>query len=239
MEGETIESSSAVRFCPGSRPRFSAFVLAAVGMIALVVSCASQKTAGSDPDDMSVEEHREAAEKEEEKAEKHREQYDPSAKETKRRAQAGNPEAGIEYTTTEYNPTTQHLEEAKTYEEHAKQHEQAAQTLLEFENEQCAKFPEKTRAQCPLMGQVRAVEEVDGGAKLMIAEGVALDAIADHMRCHFAFARTEGYEGMETCPLYLNDLTIEPVESDHAVIIRTSDSSNVDGVRQRSRDHVE
>lgn len=214
-------------------------MLAVTVAAAVVGACASQKASGSDPDDMSVEEHREAAEKEEQKAEKHEEQYDPEAKATKVEADVQNePGAGVEYTTEEYNPTVRHLEEAETHEEHAKQHEQAAQKLVGFENEHCEKFPEESRAQCPLMGQVRAVEEVDDGAKLMVAEEVDLDAIEDHMRCHFAYARTVGYEGMDTCPLYLEDLSIDSSEEDHAVFIRTSDASNVEQVRQRSRDHV-
>ena len=237
----TYQEQSSVRpDCPHSNlAPFATLILFALASL-LLASCASQKAAGTEPDDMSVEEHQAAAAEEEEKAQDHREKYDPNAKEQKTRIDpSGDPSQVGQYETTTYNPTKSHLEEAKKHERHAEQHEKAAKALLDFEQKQCAKFPDETRANCPLMGQVEGVEDVNKGAKLSIADGVSLDAITDHMRCHFAFARTEGYDGMETCPLYLEKLSFEKIEDDHAVIIQTDDSNSVEAVRKRSRDHVE
>lgn len=216
-------------------------IAALVLALALTFSaCANQKAAESDPDDMSAEQHQQAAEREEQKAGEHREQYDPDAIEQRPTvSMSRDPTEGHQYSIETYNPTEHHLEKAKKHERYAKQHANAAETLLAFEDKHCEKFPDKVRASCPLMGQVEAVDDVDKGAKLHIADSVNLEAIADHMRCHFAFGRTQNQEGMDSCPLYLEDLSFETLEEEHAVIIRTDKEANLEAVRQRSRDHVD
>lgn len=208
-------------------------------LVSFTTACASgsQET---EPDDMSVEEHRAAAEEHGEKAEQHAEQYDSDAKSQRQSpgvsTSADAPE--IEYTLEAYNPTERHKEYAEKHKRHAEQHREAAEALLEYEEKHCQKFPEETRATCPLMGQVASAENVDGGVRMSFREGVNFEAMADHIRCHYAFARTEGHEGMATCPLYVKKIEIDSDAESKTVTITAEGDEAVEKVRERAKAHV-
>ena len=215
--------------------RWWASCIALIGL-SLLVACSSQ-AAGTNPDDMSAEEHQAAAEAHEATAEKHAEDYDPEAR-TAGPPVSDDPFRGAVYGLETYNPTEYHHRMSERHQDHARQHREAGETLLAFEEESCGKFPAETRAECPLMGQVQAVEDVDGGVQLNFREGVSLAAVEAHMKCHFAYARTQGYEGMDSCPLYLRGLSIESDAESHTVTVTTTDSAVVESLRQRSREHA-
>lgn len=218
-----------------TRPLMLSAAAAAVSLALLVGACAQSE--GAQPDDMSVEAHRHEAQKHERLSAEHAAEYDPQATASRERT-VGNPSEQI-YATETYNPTAHHRTTAKRHAEHAEQHRHAAQALVQFEEAHCAKFPEQTRAQCPLMGQVTAVEDIAGGARLTLAAGVPLQAMVDHMECHFAFARTEGYQGMQSCPLYLEAVSVEAEPATHSVRLTTTEADAVQPLRERSRAHLE
>ncbi|MGM0555584.1 MAG: hypothetical protein ACQEVA_04305 [Myxococcota bacterium] len=208
-------------------------------LISFTTACASGSQ-DTDPDDMSVEEHQAAAQEHEEKAEQHAEQYDSDA-ESQRQSpgvstSTDTPE--IEYDLEAYNPTEKHKEYAERHAKHANQHEEAAQALLNYEEKHCQKFPEETRATCPLMGQVASAVDVDSGVEMSFDEGVNFEAMVDHIRCHYAFARTEGHEGMATCPLYVKKIEIDSDSEARTVTIKAEGDEAVEKVRERARAHV-
>ncbi len=214
----------------------STFQASLLTFVVILAGCATQNP-GTDPDDMSVEEHKQTAEEHEERAEKHEEQYDPEAVEA--RTETARETTGYEtYSTETYNPTAEHLKEAKKHERHAEQHLEAAQTLETFEEKQCSRFPQDVRPTCPLMGRVIDTENVEDGVLVTFNEEVALEPTVDHIKCHFAFARTQGYEGMDSCPLYLKGISVEAKPGSNAVLLKTDNPDSVEPLRQRARDHV-
>lgn len=200
------------------------------------VACSSQAP-GTEPDDMSIEEHRQEARKHEKMSEEHRDQYDPGAVGVRHDA----PGAAFSdvYTTEVYNPTKHHSQTAQKHERHADQHEDAAEQLLSYEERHCVKFPEETRSTCPLMGQIKAVEDVEGGVRITFREGVPMQPTLDHMKCHFAFARTQGYQGMQSCPLYVRGVSFESEEASDSIRLTTDNPEAVESLRRRTREHVD
>lgn len=137
-----------------------------------------------------------------------------------------------------YNPTTVYLRLARQHEKHASEHLSAARRLEEFEQGGCKAFAPEIRAVCPLLGQVDAVEDVPGGVRVWLSEGVDVDAAVAHMRCHLAFGRAHGRAGMESCPLYVPEVRVERVRQSRGVDLESSDPGPVDELRQRTRLHV-
>ncbi|NOZ00616.1 MAG: hypothetical protein GXP54_01845 [Deltaproteobacteria bacterium] len=203
--------------------------LIAVSGVMFVTSCATTAT-GSRPDDMSYDEHLAAAELEKEKAKVQADKYDPKAVYTTPDWRQG----GI----GQYNPTGKYLVEAKQHLEHAKQHEAAATQLKAFEEQECGLFPPQTRSKCPLIGTVESVEPIDGGVAIHLKEGVSLDAVEAHSRCHVAFGNKYGRKGMSGCPLYLKDITVSKSPDGKVLRITSSDADVVESIRKRAEAHV-
>lgn len=204
-------------------------------MLAVLVgvgACASPAP-GTNPDDMSVAEHQEHARAHQEAADEHQKQHDPAA----RNRVSADPTTEL-YAAGVYNPTERHLIEDQQHQRHADQHSQAAQSLLNYKEEHCAKFPDATRASCPLMGQVKAVEDIDGGVRITFHDDVPREAAVEHMQCHFAFARTQGYEGMDSCPLYLEGISVEAEGEGQSVKFTTNKPESVEALRTQTRDHL-
>jgi hypothetical protein len=200
----------------------------------LIVGACSSQAPGTKPDDMSAEEHQQHAKQHQKTSEEHQEQYKSGARATREEVPV-DPEKDF-YSVELYNPTEHHQTSADQHKRHAEQHRQAAQTLLSYEQAQCAQFPKETRSSCPLMGQIKAVEDVDGGARITFHEGVPMQATVDHMKCHFAFARAQGYGGMKSCPLYLEGVSVEA--DGQSVTLTTDKPEAVEPLRKRSREHV-
>lgn len=203
----------------------------------LLVSACSSRAPGTKPDDMSVDEHREEAEKHQKMSSEHQAKYDPNSVHVRQDA----PGAAFSdaYTLEVYNPTKHHSQSAKKHGRHAEQHREAAQDLLAYEEQYCAKFPEETRTECPLMGRIESIEEIEGGVRITFHEATPIQATVDHMRCHFAFARTEGYQGMQTCPLYLEGVSVEPQDDGRSVELTTDKPEDVGSLRKRTRAHLD
>ena len=200
--------------------------------------CASD---GTKPDDMSADEHRAAAAKERQVAEQHEEKFDPNATSTRPQdsVNRSNTVPGIDDVTWPedvYNPTSPHKLTAEAHLKMAAKHEAAAAALEAYEDGVCKKISKKVRGMCPLLGPVSSVEDIDGGVRMHIRDGVKLQAIVDHMNCHMAYARTEGHKGMDECPLYLKGLTVKA--GDGIVDLVTSDSGTVDELRKRAKTHA-
>lgn len=195
----------------------SRFLLVAI----LVAGCGGAKTV--DDESMSAADHRKAAAEHHEEAVSHEGEADLTG--------TGDSLYGL----GDYNLDLYHDTEADRHHLLAAEHTAAAQRLEAFEQEQCASFPPATRSKCPLMGTVTAVKDVENGAELTIVDGVNMEAITAHVKCHHAFARTQGREGMDSCPMYVEGFA---VEREGNVLRMTTDPDHIEALRTRSRAHM-
>lgn len=200
----------------------------------LLTSCAG--VPGAKPDDMSASAHQAEAKRHTELAEAHQAQFDPDAVKWDTRFESETDAYDLlpEYY---YNPTKGHLTQAEKHLDHAKAHRAAAAELKAFVREECAGFMMKTRAQCPLLGGVREVTDIDGGVRFVVSDGVDPAGLVAHMQCHFAVGRATGRKGMPSCPLYLKELSVRRV-GDQAVELTSTDELVVPELRRRIRTHV-
>lgn len=207
--------------------------------VILIAACAGT-TAGTLPDDMSATNHRAAAAADERRAERHHARYDPQAAKRVTRRSLARDRTGFEFEFPEstYNPTTRHLADSADLREHAAEHERAARALESFTRAECKELPATTRALCPLLAVVVHVEDVAGGARLEIANGVPIRAVLAHMRCHHAFALERHERGMDACPLYLRDIDIHPDSDGRSVLITSKDAATIRRIRERAVAHA-
>ena len=190
--------------------------------------------AGVQPDDMSAEAHARHATTEEAAADRHEAEYDPSAIETREvgGAVAARNEGGGAVRTV--NPTAVHQQEAATHHDHAEQHAAAAQALRAYEAAECRAFPAEARAACPLLSDVTGVTDIAGGVRITFAPGAPVDPLIARMRCHFAYARTRAYEGMQSCPLYIRGVDVR-AGAGHSIELFGADPAIVQAIREEAR----
>lgn len=203
----------------------------AASAVTLLVACGGSQ--GTRPDDMSAEEHRRAAAEEDAASQGHESQYDEDARQQMGPANAS---PDLLYGLADYNPTEGHRASAQRHQDLAAEHRAAAAALETFEEQECSRFPPETRAVCPMLGQVAAVEDVPGGVRLRLSDDANAAAVADHIRCHLAYARTQGREGMDHCPLYVDGATVDT--SDGITLTTSSGDAAVRELRRRAHAHV-
>ena len=181
---------------------------------------------------MSADEHRQHAAEERAKADVHSARYDPNAGEE---VGTGGP-FGYGFGVSVYNPTGHHATEAAEHRAHAEAHEAAAAALEKFEDEACKELPPKTRAVCPLLGQIDDATNVSDGVAITPSPSVNREALVAHMRCHLAYAATAGFEGMDSCPLYVKGVTLE--DDGSKLVLHAADAASVKAVQSRTATHV-
>jgi len=213
---------------------FTTKTLAPLSLLVALPACGGSQ--GTHPEDMSAADHLAMAEHEEAIAAEHDDRVGGSA--GMGVATPGDPGSPFIYGTDTYDPAGRHRGQAAHHEALAQEHEAAAQALESFENAQCAEFPPATRAACPLLGSVAGVEDVDGGVEITLADDINREAVLAHVRCHLAYASTQGHVGMESCPLYVEGARIEAGADPHTVVLTVSDAARVDTLRRRTRAHV-
>jgi hypothetical protein len=206
--------------------------------VALLVGVACVATQSRvKPDDMSAADHREAARNERELAKQNASLYDPGAARVSPMAPPSTLQSGVLFPASVYNPTEGYLREADKHREHAREHERAAGSLEHFEKGACGEFPKRTRAACPLLGPVTKIDDVTRGVRVNFAQGARVDAIVEHMRCHYAYARSHAFDERVSCPLYMPGITIRR-SGDLAVEILAPDKAHVEELRSRSREEA-
>jgi len=212
----------------------SAALFSGAALLSIVLSAAcGGGSAGTQPGDMSADEHRAAARAEDEQASTHQAEEAQAVQPSQ--ASTLTP-VGVAFDLDLYDPREAHGAAEQTHRHLAEEHRQAAETLESFEEAECASFPSETRVLCPLMGQLASAEDVPGGVKLSFNEGVNVEAVTAHLRCHTAYAATHGREGMTHCPMYVEGAAIGTDEG--AVLITTGTAGAVSDVRRRTRSHV-
>jgi len=208
----------------------------ALGLL-LGAACAAREP-NVKPTDMSAADHRAEAEHQRQLAQEDFDRYRPGAGRVVALESPGAAATGnVTFPISVYNPTEGYLRAADEHREHAREHERAAAALEKFEEGACREFPERTRAACPLLGPVTKIEDVAHGVRVTFAPGTRVDAVTDHMRCHYAYARAHGFDGRVSCPLYMEGIDIEQAGSS-AVEIKIKDRAKVDDLRARAREEA-
>ncbi len=188
------------------------------------------------PDDMSAQQHRKEASRELALADQARREYDPHAVATREVTTRPRPPAYeiVEVPIT-YNPTAQHLEDARWHSKHAQAHERAAAKLEKFEEAECMAFAPSVRAACPVIGPVRAIVDIPHGVRFVLDPEVDASTVVAHMRCHFAHAQARGFDDLAACPLYVKGIDIRLGGDGGSVEVVAKDDATVAEIRRRSR----
>lgn len=200
-----------------------------VVVLTFVVSACSGTTVR--PDDMSAEAHEAAAAKHADMAERAEDREDEQ--------QGLGGISGVSdplYPESTYDPAAAQRAEKLAHRKHASDHLAAAQALRDFEAAECGQFPPTTRAVCPLLGSLASVDDVPGGVRITLVDGVNREALVAHIKCHFAFGQKEGFAGMDMCPLYVKGLKV--ADTPEGIVLTTDDPKYVDRVRTQTREHL-
>ena len=226
-----------------TRSRMSARALDPQVVISALLAIASQVGCGAPgptvrTDDTSAAGHRREAARENAMADKHQEQYAPGNSVPSPYRDPITNEPDLFYGPTIYNPTDAHLDAADKHRAHARQHEAAAHQLETFEEMQCKDFPPATRAACPLLGPAVALDNIPSGVKITFAPTVRVDAVVAHMRCHLAYARTQGFPTESSCPLYLKGVDVHRMGTTSTVEITSPDHVTAAHIQQEAKEEV-
>lgn len=196
--------------------------------LALVVSgflpgCAS--TPGAKPEDMSAKAH-------EEKAVEHAEMAQEHAARASASAAAGEGAGSDIVLGAGASPAEMHEMQAERHLKHAQDHLAAAEALTKAEEQACKSVPPQARASCPLLGPVVSTEATANGALIAVREGTKMGALVSQIRCHIAFADTQGRKGMEHCPLYVTGVEVRQV-GPTVIELTTTGRANIQELQDR------
>ncbi len=224
-----------VRLAPRTAPSIAAFLALATAGCASAPPPAETVRKPVRAEDMSAEEHRAAARREEGVSAGLQGTTDPSFpgevsapyadRVTGRQDVASETSSGLRVT------------RARSYTKHASEHLQAAELLETFEAAECTRSPHQERAMCPVLQDVIRVENTRTGVRLILVEGADAEKVVNHMRCHHAFGKTRGFQDMDSCPLYLNQIRIRKTAPGVIELTSGRPSTAVE-IQRRSRDHV-
>lgn len=215
------------------------------GLAILLASGCGPYRAGTDPDAMSEEAHREQADALYRRASRHSERDDPSQVRVSDTTHggyegiAGGDAPGSTHSTPPgqvVDPTAGHRREAARLRELAREHEEAANALVAFEAVECTDVPVSERTACPLLGVVEDARPIEGGVALDLTEAADVVAVLRRSRCHIAFGRRRGREGMRSCPLYVEGASV--TQDGRRVLLRTDLASAVEELRRRAALHT-
>ncbi len=191
------------------------------------VACGGARS--SEPESpATVEQHRQAAAEEDRAAAEHEAQYAQG-----RHEEQGVPNSELWFGVEVYDPSEFHWREAREARRRAAQHRAAAEELESYEERECGRFPPGTRTQCALLSVVE-VRDVPNGVALELVEGVNTEAVADHIRCHIAFAAARGRDRIAHCPLYVDGVAVQ-VDDEGLLLLTTNAGDDVvDELRERA-----
>ena len=211
--------------------------LGTIGLV-LGIGCTSSNTAVR-PDQMSADAHRQSAARERQAAHDEVLQSRSATSEPNISLSAGDTSQGLyAYPAEMYDPQNEHLSRAQRLSAHAQEHEAAAASLERFEQAECKEFPPAIRAACPLLGPVVELVDIPGGIRARFKDGIRVDAVLAHMRCHYAYARARGFGAAAGCPLYIRGIEIRRTSDLMAVEIVGRDAAVTAEIRSRAREEA-
>jgi hypothetical protein len=225
-------------------------------------ACAPAAMIGPEPNEPSTavhsagaEQHRAAAEREEERLARHQELYDPHAQESIRRCDStsaerapGEPICWVETV----NPTAVHLQEVKEHRLRAVEHRKAARDLADVEQRSCAGVAAEDRETSPFshrgdilgvspleepLGKSKSQRRVVGATILFRpVPGLTAAALQQLMDCHLARNASIGYDvaarEMQHCPLTQPGATasVRSVQGGFAVDVRSENALGAEAI---------
>lgn len=180
-------------------------IAGALGAGMLVFGCSH-----TTPEEMSAEEHRAEAARHAEAAQEEESKYNPNeSPRTPAPPTTAVGSSAIPVDLWTYNPSEYHKYNAQREREHAQEHLRAAEGLERFESQSCEGIPPEQRAACPLLTPfVQTVQEIQRGAILHLKRPDETQPLVARMQCHWAFARTRGFQEKVPCPLYERNVAI-------------------------------
>jgi hypothetical protein len=209
-------------------------------VLTLSTACAPNQ-ANVKPAGMSAAQHRAEAEHQQQLAQEDKARYDPGAARpvdlAPVRTLDQNGPSAVELPVVVYNPTDKYLREADAHRRHAREHEKAAAALEKFEQGECHNLPERSRAACPLLGPVTAIDDVKNGVRVTFSPGTRVAALVSEMQCHYAYAQARGFAESVSCPLYMPGLEIKQTGG-AAVEITVRNQAQVNDLRAKSREEA-
>ncbi len=180
-------------------------LLIATAMTGFLAGCAS--TSGATPEAMSAKSHEQQAAEHTKKADEHAEKYDPNAPGS--RYSEVHSGSDFAFEGTEFNPTEVHNIQARKHRRHAEAHLAAAETLRNAEEKACASIAPESRSWCPLLGPIASSENTPNGVRITLKEGTNVEEMVARVGCHIAYGNTQGREGMDRCPLYIEGVEVK------------------------------
>ncbi len=194
-------------------------------LLVLLAGCGGAQSPASE--DLTASGHEAEAAREERGAQEQAGHYDPGARTLLSHS------AGTQVISAPdvYNPTDRYRQRAERLEERADEHHRAAAELREYEARECRWIPTETRRGCPLLLGVTRMEDVEDGVRITFASDVDMESTVDHLRCHFAYAASEGRAGMESCALYVHGAQLRV--DGHDLVLTTNDHTRIGELRRR------
>ena len=207
-------------------------------VLLFATACATTSTSSTvKPEDMSAAAHRQEAARERSHADDAYARWQPGARVAVPGTPAGSVDSPRMYPIDlyPYNPTDRALADAERHLRHAREHEAAAVALEGFEDAECRDFAPQTRAACPLLGPVLAIEDRANGVHFALPAEAPVQAIVAHMRCHLAFARARAFSDAGDCPLYLRGVEIALSPDGRGIDVTSGDRAVVNAIQVSSR----
>jgi len=98
--------------------------------------------------------------------------------------------------------------QAYAHRKHARQHISTAKALQAFEFGACLEVPAHDRTTCPITEASMNTIRIDRGIRIIPLNPADSKSLAAHIRCHHAFGKANGFTGMTSCALYVDDIII-------------------------------
>jgi hypothetical protein len=184
---------------------------------------------------MSAKSHEEEAAKHAQKADEHADKYDPNVPGSRYSEVRSGSDFAFEG--PEFNPTEVHNIQAQKHHRHSQAHLAAAEALRNAEEEACASIAPESRSWCPLLGPIVSSEDTSNGVRITIKEGTNVEEMVARVRCHIAYGNTQGREGMDRCPLYIEGVEIEQT-GQSTIELSVEGKANVRELQKRIAEHT-
>lgn len=207
-----------------------------VSIALLMIGCAANP--GTQPHDMSVAGHSEAAAQEEQAAQAHERKASPDQLAQCGRTPSSEPSQSSLYTicwSTVTKMIQQQEREAQQHRDAAAEHRKAARTLQEAEETSCGNISEYDRDLSPFYHRedIESVVELPGDAgpsgaavRFRPVQGLTEESLRSLVDCHIARAASVGYKmpEMDYCPLVVEGAHAKVVSSDKGLVVEITSS---------------
>lgn len=222
----------------------------ATAFLLLLSACTGLKSGGTPPQEMSAAEHRRHADQHSEEAKRHRDKFDPDASRTSPIAfqfpVVSRPDADPADLSqqrpakhTKGNPTEKHLHHAHEHQRHAAEHRASALHLERSTDLACQGLHDDTRELCPFSEPDVLVVTTDEKVIITLTPDADSGEFLARLECHYAQATETHFEGMATCPLYIQKLDVKKSPDRSSIVISSEDPQSTRELLKRAQEFEE